>query len=165
MENIRRSKEGEKITWRGCFRRRWLAAVKTVAGPGGATSSLLCFPLYFLFVFFFYSSLLLSFFFFLSVFSCSLSLFLCFFFYSSVSLPLSFFCSFSLLFFFLSRVPLLYLCIYRQRRAMKMPCLCPVRGQGRVDGRQLGACPIYSFIHDRSPVSIQGSGVFGSASF
>jgi hypothetical protein len=46
-----------------------------------------------------------------------------------------------------------------------MPYLCPVRGQGKVDGRQLGAFPIYFFIPGRPPVSIQGSGVLGSASF
>jgi len=28
----------------------------------------------------------------------------------------------------------LCLYIYRQRRAVKMPYLCPVKGQGRVDG-------------------------------
>jgi len=39
----------------------------------------------------------------------------------------------SLSFFSVLPVPLLCLCIYRQRRAVKMPCLCPVRGQGRVD--------------------------------
>jgi hypothetical protein len=38
---------------------------------------------------------------------------------SSCSLPSS---------FFPPLVPLLCLCIYRQRRAVKMPCLCPVRG-------------------------------------
>jgi len=129
----------------GCFRRRWLAAAKMVAGTGGATSSLLCFsptpllrlsssflsfPSLFSFFFFFYLSLLLSFFLFLSLFFSSLSLPLFFLLFFCFSPSLFFFRSFSLLFFFLFRVPLLYLCIYRQRRAVKMPCLCPVRGQG-----------------------------------
>jgi hypothetical protein len=30
-------------------------------------------------------------------------------------------------------LPLLCLCIYRQRRAVKMPCIFQVRGQGRVN--------------------------------
>jgi hypothetical protein len=36
--------------------------------------------------------------------------------------------------FFCPFMPLLCLCIYRQRRVVKMPYLCPVKGQGRVDG-------------------------------
>ena len=78
-----------------------------------------------------------------------LSSLLCFpslldFFFTAFFPFLPFFWSSALFFFFISRaslVPLLCLCIYRQRRAVKMPCLYPVRGQGRVDGHQLWLVP------------------------
>jgi hypothetical protein len=93
----------------------------------------------------------------------------------SFSSSLFFFCLFPLSFFllvfssfFLSPLllPLLCLCIYRQRRAVKMPYLCPVRGQGRVDGgASWGLSLLFFFVCGRPPVSIQASGVLGSASF
>jgi hypothetical protein len=53
-------------------------------------------------------------------------------------------------------VPLLCLCIYGQRRAVKMPYLCPIRGQGY---------PFCFFIRGRPPVRALGKRGFGSASF
>jgi hypothetical protein len=63
-------------------------------------------------------------------------------------------------------LPHLCLCIYRQRRAVKMPYLCPIRGQGRVDsGASWGLSLLFFFVCGRPPVSIQASGVLRSASF
>jgi len=129
-----------------------------------AASPLFSLLLHFFVCLLFCSSLLLSFFLFLfflflCFFSCSLSLplfssfssillFLLFFFFLWVSPPSPFFVFF---------VPLLCLYIYRQRRAVKMPCLYLVRGHGRVDGgASWGLIPSVFFVRGRPPVRALG---------
>jgi len=142
-EEGRRERRG-KLTCGGCCRgSQWCSLVAVMLAAkwrwlqaAVLLSSLLCFP-----------SLLLYFF-------PALFPFL-FFFWSSAL-------------FFLSPLllPLLCLCIYRQRRAVKMPYPCPIRGQGRVDGgASWGLSLLFFFVCGRPPVSIQASGVLRSASF